>query len=669
MPRKGLNESTSLSSADREGDVLSSAAARRRGGASARPGARNASQQRRRRRRRRSRSTLTHRDRVRPARGAARAVRAHASTACRARTPTTGCARDDARRCSGTSPPSGAFYDSSVCASAPLVSTLQAEMVSRVPPTDVSARWRRMRFSYYTRHLAGSDYEQSVGKSTVSRPFRNRIRCRGDSTTKIALAERRSLLDVGVAGRRQRLPRPRRDPGQPRRGPARLLRRHHRRRGLRAALPRPAHRRRPRRGGAAQLLRRRLERRLGVLLLHRPRRGLPAAPGLAAPDRHPGRRRRAGAGGARRAVRARPSAPRRSGDGPGPAQREPRHRRGAGWSTPTTRVAAPRSVGGRRRGVQLPRRARSAGRRLRRLLLVTNDDAAEFRLVRRPVPRDADQDHTAWRQVRPEDPAERLERVDAFAGARRAQPARRRSSTGSGVVPLDDLAGRRARVLRQPVPGGTVALAAQPAYDAAAVTVVDRVATSSRPLWSDVDLGTGERRERAPPGGAGHDPARYVTERLTFPAAGRHRRAGRPWSGTGTPRSTAPRRRCSTATAPTRPSTSRSGTRRCRACSTAAWSTSHAHVRGGGEGGRRWWLDGRLAAQAAHVRRPHRGRRRARAGAAWSTGDAIATRGLSRRRPAAGRGVQPAPGPVARRGGRGAVRRRGDDDVRRRRSR
>ena len=48
-------------------------------------------------------------------------------------------------------------------------------------------------------------------------------------------------------------------------------------------------------------------------------------------------------------------------------------------------------------------------------MLVTNDDAVEFRLVRAPVPRTADQDHTSWVEVRAEDPAERLERVDAFA--------------------------------------------------------------------------------------------------------------------------------------------------------------------------------------------------------------------------------------------------------------
>ena len=63
------------------------------------------------------------------------------------------------------------------------------------------------------------------------------------------------------------------------------------------------------------------------------------------------------------------------------------------------------------------------------LLLVTNDDAVEFRLARAPVPRDADQDHTAWTEVVPERPAERLERVDAFAGHAVLSPAHRAPST------------------------------------------------------------------------------------------------------------------------------------------------------------------------------------------------------------------------------------------------
>ena len=73
-------------------------------------------------------------------------------------------------------------------------------------------------------------------------------------------------------------------------------------------------------------------------------------------------------------------------------------------------------------------------------LLVTDDDAVEFRLVSCPVPGPGGQDHTAWREVRPEDPAERLERVDAFEGYVVAT-LRRGGDRMLRVLAADDLAG------------------------------------------------------------------------------------------------------------------------------------------------------------------------------------------------------------------------------------
>ena len=74
----------------------------------------------------------------------------------------------------------------------------------------------------------------------------------------------------------------------------------------------------------------------------------------------------------------------------------------------------PRSVGGRRVGVEYHAEHAVLPDGTEVLLLVTNDEAQEFRLAQCPVPRAADQDHHAWRPVRDEDPDERLERVDAF---------------------------------------------------------------------------------------------------------------------------------------------------------------------------------------------------------------------------------------------------------------
>ena len=84
----------------------------------------------------------------------------------------------------------------------------------------------------------------------------------------------------------------------------------------------------------------------------------------------------------------------------------------AWYLDPTGADLVPRSLGGRRTGVMY----RAEHVRDGELLLVTDDDAVEFRLASCPVPGPAGQDHAVWREVRPEDPAERLERVDAFEG-------------------------------------------------------------------------------------------------------------------------------------------------------------------------------------------------------------------------------------------------------------
>ncbi|HEY0904921.1 MAG TPA: prolyl oligopeptidase family serine peptidase, partial [Marmoricola sp.] len=247
----------------------------------------------------------------------------------------------------------------------------------------------------------------------------------------------------------------------------------------------------------------------------------------------------------------------------------------------------PRSVGGRRPGVIY--RAEHV-RESDDLLVVTNDDAVEFRIVRAPLPRDADQDHTTWTEVRPEDPAERLERVDAFAD-HVVLSLRSEGEHRLRVLHHDDLAGP-GHVLRTRHPGGGVRIARTPAYDAAAVTIVDQ-AHVEPPTWWSVDLATATATEVHRAEAPGHDAARYVTTRMTFPAP----------DGTPVP-----------ATVVRHRDTPLDGTAPALLYAYGAYEYTfepdwdpalptlldrgvvyvHAHVRGGGEGGRRWWLQGRL---------------------------------------------------------------------------
>jgi protease II len=52
------------------------------------------------------------------------------------------------------------FYESSTDHLRPLVGSLTNEMAARVPETDSSVSYKLIRFSYYNRTPAGSDYEQ-----------------------------------------------------------------------------------------------------------------------------------------------------------------------------------------------------------------------------------------------------------------------------------------------------------------------------------------------------------------------------------------------------------------------------------------------------------------------------------------------------------------------------
>ncbi len=248
------------------------------------------------------------------------------------------------------------------------------------------------------------------------------------------------------------------------------------------------------------------------------------------------------------------------------------------------------SVGGRRKGIEYDAEHAVLSDGSDVLLIVTNDDAVEFRLARSLVPRDAHQDHSSWEPVRPEDPTERLEQVDAFAthavlGFRSGGHHRLR------ILPLDALESE-GFVVGPALDGGAVALSRNEDFHATSITVRDESFTHP-PVWSDVDLDGGGRRERHRQQAPGHDPERYVSETRSFPSPDgtlvpvtlvRHRDT--PLDGTapallygyGAYESTD-----DPAWDPALPSLLDAGV-----------VYAHTQIRGGGEGGRRWWLEGHL---------------------------------------------------------------------------
>ncbi len=286
-------------------------------------------------------------------------------------------------------------------------------------------------------------------------------------------------------------------------------------------------------------------------------------------------------------------------------------------------TSPPRSVGGRRPGIEyhaehvvLPDGAET-------LLLVTNDGATEFRLARCPVPRDAHQDHTSWAPARAGRPDERVERVDGFAG-HAVLSFRSGTEHRLRVLSLDALESD-GLVIESAFECGGVLIGPNTEYDAAAVTVEDQSYVEP-PVWSGVDLRTGERTELLRREAPGHDASSYVCERRTFPAPDgtdvpvtlvRHRDT--PLDGTapallygyGAYEAVYPDQEWD----PAIPSLLDRGV-----------VYAHAHVRGGGEGGRRWWLQGRLE-HKQHTFSDYAAVADGLAGLV--DGDRLATRGLS----------------------------------------
>jgi oligopeptidase B len=285
------------------------------------------------------------------------------------------------------------------------------------------------------------------------------------------------------------------------------------------------------------------------------------------------------------------------------------------------------SVGGRRPGVEYHAEHVRFADGSDELLLVTNDAATEFRLARCPVPRSGDQDASSWAPVRPEDPAERLERADAYAG-HVVLTSRVDGRHQLRILPVADLAGEGLVI----GPVSDIASVSAPDFcnvehEVDSIVVVDESYLMPQ-VWSDLSLRTGQRTERLRKPAPGFDASSYVGELRSFPSA----------DGTLVP-----------ATILRHRSTPLDGSAPCVMYAYGSyeavypdqeWDPAipslldrgvvyvHAHVRGGGEGGRRWWLDGRLEAKQ-HTFDDHIAVADGLAQAGLVDGSRIATRGLS----------------------------------------
>ncbi len=283
---------------------------------------------------------------------------------------------------------------------------------------------------------------------------------------------------------------------------------------------------------------------------------------------------------------------------------------------------------------------------------------------RAPFPGRAARRHASWTEVRPEEPTRAAGAGRRVRGARRGLAASRWRAPAAGPRPPTTWPAPGVEVAQPLRRGRGPAWPATPGTTPRRSPVTDQSCTEP-PVHAD---GVARRRHG--------DRRRTATRR---PATTRRRTSAR--SGPSPP-PTAPRRRprsCGTTThaagrhrtgAGLRlrrlrvQSSSPTGRSRCPRCSTGASSTctptcaaaARAAVAGG-------WRDDCTPSRTPSPTTSRSPTASRRTGSSTPTGSRPA--GSQRRRPAAGRRVQPAPRPLARRRGRGAVRRRRDHHARR----
>jgi oligopeptidase B len=217
--------------------------------------------------------------------------------------------------------------------------------------------------------------------------------------------------------------------------------------------------------------------------------------------------------------------------------------------------------------------------------LVTNDGAEEFRLVRVPARAPG---RAGWAEVIAGSADTRVESCHVF-GAYVVVAQRHAAAPQLRVLHRET---GEQRLIEAGGPQWSLALGVNEDYAATAVTVRTE-SLIDPPSWHDVDLATSRWQLRKRKNVPGYDPAGYVTERIAATAA----------DGTVIPVTVAYRRGLSW-----------DGSAPCLLDGYGAYEDCYwpefgvptpslldrgavyavAHIRGGGEGGRRWWLQGRL---------------------------------------------------------------------------
>ncbi len=296
------------------------------------------------------------------------------------------------------------------------------------------------------------------------------------------------------------------------------------------------------------------------------------------------------------------------------------------------------------------------------LYVVTDSEAEEFTLMR--VALDAP-GRANWQPVRspaiaPVRGDTRLLSCDVLA-EHLVLTLRR---NGEPLLAITDHDGGSVREIPPSLPAGSIAVAHAEEYDRGSVIIVEESLVEPR-AWFELELATGARQLRKRMDVTGYDPARYRTERVAAPAP----------DGTLIPVTLARLR-----------DTPLDGSAPCLLYGYGAYEAALdpefdrslpslldrgvvyaiAHIRGGGEGGRQWWQQGRLRAKPTtftdHIAVADWLAGSGGAGPRRPTPDRDARRVGGRAAP--GRRLLDAPGPVARGRGRGPVRRLREHDAR-----